>query len=86
MDKTVVGLNAACNVYPDKCWFVLLCRFWLQCSLTLSENELFPYEGFLLNKHYSVSLGGISTLSKAYLAGWGSLRAPMNSKTMPATA
>ena len=32
MDKMVVGLNVAtrsCNVYPDKCWFAVLCRFWL---------------------------------------------------------
>jgi hypothetical protein len=39
MDKTVVGLNVAtrsCNVYPDKCWFAMLCRFWLQCSRTLT--------------------------------------------------
>jgi len=38
MDKTVVGLNVATrsyNVYPDKCWFAVLCRFWLQCSRTL---------------------------------------------------
>jgi hypothetical protein len=36
MDKTVVGLNVdtrSCNVYPDRCWFAVLCRFWLQCSL-----------------------------------------------------
>jgi hypothetical protein len=28
--KTVVSLNVAtrsCNVYPDKCWFAVLCRF-----------------------------------------------------------
>jgi hypothetical protein len=33
MDKTVVGLNVAtrsCNVYPDKCWSAVLCRFWFQ--------------------------------------------------------
>jgi hypothetical protein len=38
MDKTVVCLNVAtrsCNVYPDKCWFAVLCRFWLQCNRTL---------------------------------------------------
>ena len=41
MDKTVVGLNVAtrsCNVYPDRCWFAVLCRFWLQCSRTLSRD------------------------------------------------
>jgi len=30
MNKTVVGLNVAtrtCNVYTDKCWFAVLCRF-----------------------------------------------------------
>jgi hypothetical protein len=30
MEKTVVGLNiltSSCDVYPDKCWFVVLCRF-----------------------------------------------------------
>jgi len=35
---THVGLNVAtrvCDVYPDKCWFAALCRFWLQCSRTL---------------------------------------------------
>ena len=35
---THVGLNAAtrvCDVYPEKCWFAVLCRFWLQCSRTL---------------------------------------------------
>jgi hypothetical protein len=38
MDKTVVGLNVAtcsCNAYPGKCWFAVLCRFWLQCGRTL---------------------------------------------------
>jgi hypothetical protein len=33
MDKTGVGLNVAtrsCNVYPDKYWFAVLSRFWLQ--------------------------------------------------------
>jgi hypothetical protein len=34
MDKTVVGLNIA--THPDKCWFVVLCRFWLLCSRTLT--------------------------------------------------
>ena len=24
-------------VYPDKCWFAVLCRFWLQCSRTLTK-------------------------------------------------
>jgi hypothetical protein len=41
MDKMVVGLNVAtcsCNVYPDKCWFAVLCRFWLQCSRSLSQT------------------------------------------------
>jgi hypothetical protein len=41
MDKTVVGLNVAtrsCNVYPAKCWFGVLCRFWLQCSRTLTDD------------------------------------------------
>ena len=35
---THVGLNVTtrvCDVYPDKCWFVVLCRFWVQCSRTL---------------------------------------------------
>jgi hypothetical protein len=44
MDKTVVGLNVAtrsCNVYPDKCWFAVLCRFWLQCSRTI-RREINP--------------------------------------------
>jgi hypothetical protein len=39
---THVGLNVAtrsCNVYPDKCWFAVLCRFWLQCSCTLSSTH-----------------------------------------------
>jgi len=33
-----VGLNVAtcvCDVYPDKCLFAILCRFWLWCSCTL---------------------------------------------------
>ena len=37
---THVGLNVAtrfCNAYPDKCWFAVLCRFWLQCSRALRE-------------------------------------------------
>ena len=32
---THVGLNVAtrvCDVYPDKYWFAVLCRFWHQCS------------------------------------------------------
>ena len=40
MDKMVVGLNVAtrsCNVYLDKCWFAVLCRFWLQCSRNLIQ-------------------------------------------------
>jgi hypothetical protein len=38
MDRTVIGLNVAtrsCNVFPDKCWFAVSCRFWLQCSRAL---------------------------------------------------
>ena len=41
VDKTVVGLNVAtrsCNVYPDRCWFAVLCWFWLQCSSTLMRE------------------------------------------------
>src|SRR5215475_14496443 len=41
MDKTVVGLNVAtrsCSVYPNKCWFSVLCLFWLQCSRTLRRG------------------------------------------------
>jgi len=37
-----VGLNVAtraCDVYPDKCWFDELCRFWLQCSRGLMHND-----------------------------------------------
>jgi hypothetical protein len=40
MDKPVVSLNVAtrsCNVYPDKRWFAVLCRFWLRCSRTLGR-------------------------------------------------
>jgi len=36
-----VGLNVAtrvCDVYPHKCWFAVLCRFWLQCRRTLKIN------------------------------------------------
>ena len=39
---THVGLNVAtrvCDVYPDKCWFAVLCRFLLQCSLTLRPRS-----------------------------------------------
>jgi len=39
---THVGLNVAtrvCDVYPDKCWFAVLCRFWLQCSRTLRRRS-----------------------------------------------
>jgi hypothetical protein len=39
---THVGLNVAthsCNVYPDKCWFAVFCRFWLQCSRTLRADS-----------------------------------------------
>ena len=42
MDKTFVDLNVAtrsCNVYPDKCRFAVLCRFWLQCSRTLGRRS-----------------------------------------------
>ena len=37
----LLGLNVAtrsCNVYPDKCWFAVLCRFWLQCNRTLTDD------------------------------------------------
>jgi hypothetical protein len=55
MDKTVVGLNEAtrsCNVYPDKCWFAVLCRFWHQCSRTLINKAFFTpvWESFLLRR------------------------------------
>jgi len=36
---THVGLNVAtrvCDIYPDKCWLAVLCRFWLQCHRTLT--------------------------------------------------
>ena len=42
MGKTVVGLNVAtrsCSVYADKCWFAVLCRFWLQCRGTLKADS-----------------------------------------------
>jgi hypothetical protein len=62
MDKTVVGLNVttrSCNVYPDKCWFAVLCRFWLQCSCTLrltlrttsfniQKFSVLPHNAFML--------------------------------------
>jgi len=48
---THLGLNGAtrvCDVYPDKCWFVVLCRSWLQCSCTLRyilrQNKQFSTE------------------------------------------
>jgi len=37
---THVGLNVAtrvCDVWPDKCWFAELCRFWLQFSRALTR-------------------------------------------------
>jgi hypothetical protein len=40
---THVGLNVAtraCNVCPDKCWFAVLYRFWLQCTRSLGEVRL----------------------------------------------
>jgi hypothetical protein len=40
VDKTVVSLNVATrsgNVYPDKCWFAVMCRFWLQLGSSLRE-------------------------------------------------
>jgi len=39
---THVRLNVAtrvCDVYPDKYWFALLRRFWLQCSRTLRRRS-----------------------------------------------
>ena len=36
---THVGLNVVthvCDVYPDKCWFAVLCQFWLHCGHTLT--------------------------------------------------
>ena len=42
MDKTVVGLKVAtrsCSVYPDKCWFAVLCRFWVRCSRSLRRRS-----------------------------------------------
>jgi len=38
-----VGLNVvtrACDVHPNKCWFVVLCRFQLQCSCGLSHSSV----------------------------------------------
>ena len=38
---THVGLNVAtrvCDVYPDKCWFDVLCRLWVQSSRTLRRS------------------------------------------------
>jgi len=40
---THVGLNVVrrfCDVYPDKCWFVVLCRFWHHCSRTFRPRRL----------------------------------------------
>ena len=40
---THVRLNVAtrfCVVYPDKCWFAVLCRFWLHCSRSLKVGLL----------------------------------------------
>ena len=32
-----VGLEIACgDLCPNICWFVVLCQFWLQCSLTIN--------------------------------------------------
>jgi len=39
---THVGLNVAthvCDVYPEKCWSAVLCRFWVQCSGTLRRRS-----------------------------------------------
>jgi len=27
------------DVCPDKCWFAVLCRFWLQCSRGLRRKN-----------------------------------------------
>jgi len=43
---THVGLNVAtrsCNAYPDKNWFAVLRRFWLQCSRGLRRNIPFVH-------------------------------------------
>jgi len=40
---THVGWNVAtcvCNVYPDKCWFAVLCQFWVQCSCSPNAEEI----------------------------------------------
>jgi hypothetical protein len=53
---THVGLNVAtrsCNVYPVKCWFAVLCRFWLQCSCTVRE---FPGSNNSIDFFCSVTL------------------------------
>jgi len=43
---THVGLNVTTRVWdvcPDKCWFAVVCRFWLQCSHPpRHEVVLFP--------------------------------------------
>ena len=42
MDKTyghacrIKCSHTVCDVHPDKCWFAVLCRFWLRCSRTLN--------------------------------------------------
>jgi len=46
---THVGLNVAtrvCDVYPHKCWFAVLCRFWLQCRHTLRLMGPCKFAGF----------------------------------------
>jgi hypothetical protein len=63
MDKTVVGLNVAtrsCSVYPDKCWFAVLCRFWLQCSRTLRRRGVLTGPG----PHYASCKTGTRSLSR----------------------
>ena len=53
-----VGLNAAtrvCDVNPEKCWFAVLCWFWLQCSLTLRRNILPPTAKMVTHvPHYTI--------------------------------
>jgi len=59
MDKTVVGLNVAtrsCIVYPDKCWFAVLCRFWLQCNRTLRPRGYWDRQWCLTTELKSVTL------------------------------
>jgi hypothetical protein len=59
MFKTHVGLNVAthsCNVYPDTCWFVVLCRFWLQCSCTLRQPCLYGDQSLSTPKYLHISL------------------------------